>query len=275
MLSARHDRSVAGLLCVALGGVSGTLQVYASHVHAAEGDATQAHATIERPLDARSIMRAAEPYRGLPHPYRFLARIAKRSAADARSTAADTLVEIRTDGFARQLIFVLQPSRGDVLLRTGDVMWLRPRRLHRLTRIPPDLRMFNGAAISDVTSIDLLNNYEARVRSESCFGADAYVLDLSAIADEVRYPRAMYRVRCDTLRPERIEFMTGSGKCLKTIVYEEFAPVLGATVATRLIVEDHIFRDVTIVDMNEFQLLAVHELDTFSPERVLALPDVD
>jgi hypothetical protein len=264
MFSAPHDRFAARLLCIALAGMLGTVQVHAAQVHAA----------IDRPLDAQSIMRAAEAYRGLAQPYRFFARISKRSVADVRDAPDDTLVEIRSDGFARQLIFVMRPSRGDVLLRTGDVTWLRPRRLHRLTRIPPDLRMFNGAAISDVTSVDLLKSYVATVRSESCVGTDDYVLDLSAIADHVRYPRAMYRVQCDTLRPERIEFMAGSGKGLKTVAYEEFAPILGSTIATRLIVEDHIFRDITIVDMNEFQLLTVHELDAFSPERVLALPDV-
>jgi hypothetical protein len=241
-----------------------------------------AYAAVDGSLDARAIVRAADGYRGLARPYGFAAQITKRSVADggaavinpAGDAAATTAVEIRSDGFTRQLIFVMRPSRGDVLLRIGDVIWLRPRRLHRLTRIPPDLRMFNGAAISDVTSVDLQTSYEPTMRDGSCVGTEAYVLDLTAIADGVRYPRATYRVNCDTLRPERIEFMARSGKALKTTVYEEFASVLGTTVATRLSVEDHIFRDLTIVDMSEFRLLNVSELDAFSPERVLALPDV-
>jgi hypothetical protein len=237
--------------------------------------------------DAAAIVRAADAYRGLARPYRFLARIGKRgverageprdqAAAGTASPAAagDVLAEVRSDGFTRQLVFVLAPTRGDVILRSGDVTWLRPRRLHRLTRLPADLRMFNGAAISDVTSVDVLRGYDAVLRAPTCSDDGRYVLELDAGARQTRYPRALYEVECATLRPYRIQFMSRSGAVLKTVTYTRFAPVLGATIATRLAIEDRIFRDVTMVDMSAFEALAARDSEAFTPSGVLALPDV-
>jgi hypothetical protein len=228
-------------------------------------------------LAPEAIIRRADRSRGLGTPYRFLAHIYgdDATAGERRSnsrSANDTVVEIRSDGFAKQLIVVLEPSRGDVLLKAEDTIWLRPRRLHRLTRIPPDLRIFNGAATADVTTVDLLKTYAVTGHRETCPGDGEYVLDLVASHDGVRYPRACYRVTCEAV-PRRIDFMAASGKVLKTIEYADFADVLGARIATRLVIEDHIFHDVSIVAMSAFARLDPDDVALFSPDYLLAMPD--
>ena len=250
------------------------LQVIASAITLLGAVAVPSASTTAVTPTAREIVQRADRQRGLEIPYRFRARIASQateaSAAEDAEGAPSTLVEVRANGFAQQLVFVLEPIPGDVMLVTPDVLWLRPRRLHRLTRIPPDLRVFGGASISDVTSVDVLSSYRARLREET--SAD-YVVDLDAGAGHVHYPRATYRVRRDDFRPLQIDFLAASGKLLKSVRYEEFAGVLGRTIPTRLLVDDHVYRDTTTVLLSDFEPVAKAEAATFGPEYLLALPD--
>jgi hypothetical protein len=233
-------------------------------------------------LDAEALIRAAETYRGFSRPYTFVASVRRRvptggagSGPETPSSAA-TVVEVRSDGFEKQLIFVRAPRRGDVLLKIGDTMWLRPRRLHRLTRLSPELRMFSGAAISDVTAVDMQRSYRPEATAPDCRGGSAYVLELTAAAPRTRYPRARYRIGCDDHTPQRIDFLAGSGKLLKTVLYRKFGVVLGRRIATDLDVQDHVLREASVVEMSDFAFLPERTLDAYTPGYLLSLsPAVD
>jgi hypothetical protein len=231
---------------------------------------------LDRP-PADEIVQRADEHRGVPGPHEFLARIVPAKddpvAADAHGGMNAMLVRVRANGFAQQLVFVLAPTRGDVMLATPDVVWLRPRRLHRLTRIPPDLRMLGAASISDVTSVDMAGSYVASVRPALEDRSDVWTLELTAGRTGVRYPRARYQVRRDDCRPLRIEFMAASGKVLKTIAFAGFEAILGRVIPTSLIVQDLIHRDRSIVSLSEFHVLPPPEPGMFTPEYVLGLPD--
>lgn len=236
-----------------------------------------ARRAVAADLSADEIAGRAEQQRGLPSAHTFRARVAPELDDDQASGGGDsasrtTLVEVRSNGFAQQLVFVLEPNRGDVMLSTPDVVWLRPRRLHRLTRIPPDLRMFNGASVADVTSIDVRGSYAATLSGPDD-QSERYRLDLVATKDGVRYPRAAYWVRREDFRPLQIDFMAASGMVLKTIVYAEFQRVLGRTIPTTLIVRDHVYRDSSVVRMSEFQPLSPVDPAMFSPDYLLTIPD--
>ncbi|MBI3768540.1 MAG: outer membrane lipoprotein-sorting protein [Deltaproteobacteria bacterium] len=160
-----------------------------------------------------------------------------------------------------------------MMLSTPDVVWIRPRHLHRLARIPPDLRMFNSASVADVTSIDVLASYAATLLEQDDGQSEEYRLSLTAIKEGMRYPHATYRVRREDFRPVQIDFMTASGKILKTIVYAEFAGVLGRTIPTKLIVRDHVYRDSSIVRMSDFRVLSPVDPAMFTPDYLLTIPD--
>ena len=225
---------------------------------------------------ASEIVRRADQQRGVIRPHRFVARIAlvdeqTPSTDDPHQTA--TVVEVRANGLASQLVLVAAPTPGDAMLVTPDVVWLRPRRLHRLTRIPADLRMFDGASVSDVTAVDLVGSYRAIVRDDAGTDADEYVLELTAAHDGIRYPRVRYAVGRSDFRPRRIDFMAASGRRLKTILYTGFDVVLGQTAVTRLVVQDHVYRDSSIVEMSDFELLTDVDPGMFVPDYLLTLPD--
>jgi hypothetical protein len=220
------------------------------------------------------IVRQAEQQRGLPMPHAFVARI----SSESRKVSDDgdgrvTVVEVRSNGFAQQLVFVLAPNRGDVMLATPDVVWLRPRRLHRLTRIPPDLRMFSGASVADVTSIDLVSNYTAVASDTADEESGRYRVELTANRAAMRYPRAVYWVRREDCRPVQVDFMTASRKVLKTIVYAQFGSALGRIIPTELIVRDHVYRDSSVVRMSEFRLLSPVDPGMFVPDYLLTIAD--
>jgi len=224
-------------------------------------------------LEPREIVRRADRQRGIDSPYRFRARIASRAAERGNDEeAVSSVVEVRANGFAQQVVFVLEPIPGDVMLVTPDTLWLRPRRLHRLTRIPPDLRLFGGASISDVTSVDVLGSYGATLRA-TADDTDEYVVDLEATAGGTRYPRAVYRIGRDDFRPLELDFLAASGRSLKSVRYEDFAPVLSRTIPTRLIVEDHVYHDTTTIVLSDFQPVASAEAAAYGPEYLLALPE--
>jgi hypothetical protein len=224
-------------------------------------------------LEAREIVRRADRQRGIDSPYRFRARIGSRAAEGGNDEeGASTVVEVRANGFAQQIVFVLQPIAGDVMLVTPDILWLRPRRLHRLTRIPPDLRLFGGASVSDVTSVDVLGSYGATLRPIADETGD-YVVDLEAAARGTRYPRALYRIRREDFQPLELDFLAASGRPLKSVRYEDFAPVLGRTIPTRLVVEDYVYRDTTTIVLSDFRPVARSEAAAYGPEYLLALPE--
>jgi hypothetical protein len=247
---------------------------------------------------ADEILIAAERQRGLGRPHIFAASIAPQSNVEApadvdavprrdrvngtdtasagnRATAV-TRVEVRSNGFAQQLVIVLEPSRGDAMLSTPDVVWLRPRRLHRLTRIPPELRMFSAASVGDVTAIDVVATYAATLADAADAAIDAarapYRLDLTARRD-VRYPRASYTIARDDLRPLQIDFMAASGKVLKTVTYGKFAHVFDRVIPTEVVVHDHVYRDGSIVRLSDFRTLSPVDPAMFTPDYLLTLGD--
>jgi len=247
------------------------------------GCAVALGATLLAPVGAASsheVMLAADQFRGFSRPYRFVAEVMRRPAPNRRATGGSrgegaTVVEVRSDGFARQLVLVREPRRGDALLKVGDDVWLRPRQLHRLTRIPPELRVFGGAAISDVAAVDLSNIYEATTRKGSCEGGADYVLELATTTPKVRYPRARYRVDCRTYEPRQIDFMTEAGHVLKTVRYDKLEEVLGSRISTEITIHDHIFHDTSSVRMSAFAFLEENEPD-YTPGYLLSLvPELD
>jgi hypothetical protein len=181
------------------------------------------------------------------------------------------MIEVRTDGRAGQLITVLEPTRGDRILRRDGEMWLRPRNLHRLTRLPPELRLFGGAAISDVAAVDLLHDYEGRARPESCQGSADYVLDLVPRGRGGRYAKGVLVVECGRWAPRRLELMTRSGKTLKVIAYADVMPVLDGEIATRLEIEDAVTRDASTVRLFDFAYLTPGETRSLTPEYLLSM----
>ena len=228
---------------------------------------------------AHDIVQRADRLRGLATAYRFRARITSRGseraseASESAEQAPAMLVEVWANGYAQQLVLVLEPTRGDAMLVTPDVVWLRPRRLHRLTRIPPDLRLFNGASVSDVTSVDVLGSYDATLRPGTDEDESEYVVDLMANTPGMRYPRASYRIRREDFHPVSIEFMAASGKPLKSIRYENFEIILGQTLPTKLIVEDHVYQDSATVVLSDFQTLPRVDPAMFAPDYLLSLTD--
>jgi hypothetical protein len=241
------------------------------------GTFTHARATEIAIPPPAEIVRRADQQRGLGAAHAFIARIQRESSAgtlggrDDVMAAPTMLVEVWSNGFQQQLVFVLEPHRGDVMLATPDVVWIRPRRLHRLTRVPPDLRMFNGASVADVTSVDVVGTYAASL-APADDASDAYELDLVARREHVRYPRARYKVRCADFRPLEIEFMTVSGKVLKSVRYERFTMVLGRTMPTELIVSDLVYHDVTVVMLSDFRPLLDVNATMFTPDYLLSIP---
>jgi hypothetical protein len=70
-----------------------------------------------------------------------------------------------------------------------------------------------------------------------------------------------------------LDFLAASGRPLKSVRFEDFAPVLGQTIPTRLVVEDHVYRDTTTIVLSDFQPVASSEAAAYGPEYLLALPE--
>ena len=53
-----------------------------------------------------------------------------------------------------------------------------------------------------------------------------------------------------------------------------FDTVLGRTIPTKLIVQDHVYKDTSIVLLSDFQMLTNADPKMFVPDYLLALPDL-
>ena len=136
--------------------------------------------------------------------------------------------------------------------------------------------MFSAASVGDVTAIDLIGTYTATLAEPADAAIEAtrapYRLNLTARRD-VRYPRASYTIAHDDFRPLQIDFMTASGKALKTVMYGAFARVFDRVIPTEVVVRDRVYHDASIVRLSDFRPLSPVDPVMFTPDYLLTLGD--
>ena len=136
------------------------------------------------------------------------------------------------------LVRILYPPRevGKDLLLIGENMWQYIPNVERSVRIAGSQRFMGGDFNnSDLLKVSLVHDYKARLIGQvEVEGIACYFLQLKASKVDTTYDQVNYWVRTDGCIPFREEYVTLSGKKMKSLTYSDIGKLGNRTRPTKL-----------------------------------------
>lgn len=169
-------------------------------------------------VDAKKILAAADAARGKGTGKAWTVTIV---AVDGDSTDKKVL-EVKAQDRNCLAKFV-EPAneKGQMLLMKEQNMWYIKPGLSRPISISPRQRLMGGASNADIASTDYEEDYDAVVSGEEDVnGKTCYIMDLKGKTTKVSYDKIKYWVSKDNNLGLKAEFMSVSGKILKTATFD-------------------------------------------------------
>lgn len=118
---------------------------------------------------------------------------------------------------------VLEPanSKGSRMLQVDRNMWMTKPGLRKPVAISPRQRLTGQAALGDIAATNYAQDYDARyLRMEKLGDEPCHVLDLVAKSRQTTYDRIIYWVSTRTGLAVKADFLSLSGKRLKSANFE-------------------------------------------------------
>lgn len=171
-------------------------------------------------IDAATIVRRSDRIR---NPYETYAVHVDLTSHGKRRGSRQASLAVWVRGLERSLVRYTAPTRdvGKVVLMVGDNMWLYMPTIRKPIRISPQQRLLGQVSYGDIArtnfSVDYIPQSLTREKLEE---RDAYRIELQARNPGVTYGRVVYWIWQTTLAPARAEFLTFSGRLMKTAFYE-------------------------------------------------------
>ncbi|MBY0470710.1 outer membrane lipoprotein-sorting protein [bacterium] len=167
----------------------------------------------------------------------FLMTVDVSSGGDSTSA-----FEVFVQGNNKTLVKTLEPprDRGRNLLMLDEEMWAFVPNLKRSVRVSLSQKLTGQTANGDISRMRWKGDYEAVLESET---PQQWILLLSAKKKGLTYDKVRAWVEKKSYRPLKAEFLTSSGKALKTAVYEEYKTMAGAIRPTQIRIQDAIRAD--------------------------------
>lgn len=134
------------------------------------------------------------------------------------------------------VVEVLEPanSKGSRMLQVDRNMWMTKPGLRKPVAISPRQRLTGQAALGDIAATNYAQDYEPRhLRQEKVGDEMCHVLDLVAKNRQTTYDRIIYWVSTRTGLAVRADFLSLSGKRLKSADFEHgnHVRIKGVTIA--------------------------------------------
>jgi len=137
-------------------------------------------------------------------------------------------------------------NKGMKLLYVREDMWIHLPDTRRPLRITPMQRLMGEASNGDIARFSLTEDYTAEDQGPVVEeGTDCRRIVLTAARENAPYARIVLFVRAADFRSVKAEFYLPSGKRFKTARFEEYKPLEGRMVLTRMTIEDDLQRDRT------------------------------
>ncbi|MDR3158328.1 MAG: outer membrane lipoprotein-sorting protein [Zoogloeaceae bacterium] len=140
---------------------------------------------------------------------------------------------------------ILEPAnnKGGKMLQIDRNMWMTKPNLKKPVAISPRMRLTGQAAIGDIAATNYTQDYTARlVREEACGDEACHVLELTANTKRSTYDRVTYWISKSRGLAVQAEFLTPSGKLLKSarFEYDNSITIKGKKIAfmSRMIITD-------------------------------------
>lgn len=173
-------------------------------------------------------------------------------------------------GFARtmesggqfaSLLRYVQPARdsGKLMLKSGTDMWFFDPATKASIRVSPQQRLMGQAANGDVVTVNFARDYNVMSASEEGITdgerkpRKAQKLVLAAANDGASYGSIELWLDAESHSPIKAQFLSDSGRLLKTAFYRRFQRQLGAERPTETVIIDGLRpTSVTIVRFSDY-----------------------
>ena len=198
--------------------------------------------------DPQAILAASDAVRNPAKPFGVVVTLTEYRSR--KQTEANTLqVYSKADassGQYRSLIRFVDPPRdaNKLLLKNGNDLWFFDPSSKASIRLSPQQRLLGQAANGDVVTVNLAQDYKAELVGEEevadgeRVNRHAYKLALSEANPDVTYNRIELWVETASSRPIKALFYADRGRLLKTAYYRKFAPQLGVSRPTEIVIID-------------------------------------
>lgn len=139
-------------------------------------------------------------------------------------------------------IKVLAPKHnvGRNMLMIGENMWVYVPNVRRSVRISLNQKLTGEAANGDISRMRWAGDYKLNIEEK---GKKEWKLNLEALKEGLTYSKIRVWVDAKDKRPLRADFLTLSGKTIKTAHYEDYKDLLGKQRPTKIHIVDHLKKD--------------------------------
>lgn len=143
-------------------------------------------------------------------------------------------------GAEKSLVIAKDYKTKDLkLLYVEENMWVHLPHTYRPLRITPVQRLMGEASNGDVARVNLSGDYEVeRLGTVNLDGVLCLKLKLTAKKKSATYHRIILYVREKDYRSVRAEFFLLSGKHFKTAHYDEYRPIAGKMILSKMTIFD-------------------------------------
>jgi hypothetical protein len=157
---------------------------------------------------------------------------------------------VRVREMVKSLVIYKAPEEdaGKTLLMVGDNLWIHIPGSRQPIRISPRQRLLGPVSGADVARVVFRRDYRVTAtKSSQGPSGPELALTLEATTDGAAYQKIELTLDAATYRPREGDFFALSGKRLKTIRYDDYIPMAGASRPSRLTIVDHLVTGRTTV----------------------------
>lgn len=203
-------------------------------------------ALISTPIFAKDLLEEIDSFRNPSSSYSMKVRIKSSTETE------DSLFNVFLKGNDKTLIKVEAPKKmlKRNMLMIGENMWVYVPNLKRSVRISLNQKLTGEAANGDISRMRWAGDYSYKVTKKD---SKEWLLDLEALKSGLTYARIKVTVDAKDKRPLRAEFLTLSGKTIKTATYENYKMLLGKIRPQKIHIVDNLkkdnYSDILIEDM--------------------------
>ena len=227
-------RRILAALLLGLAGRAGAQDEAA----AAAGKAQATPVDDEAHARARAIVQRADEIRFPRDSFTVEVRVSSTIRGEPQEPRRYRLM---SRGSEDTIIQTLEPAvdRGQNMLMRGRELWMFMPSVSQPVRLSLSQRLSGQVANGDLARTQFATDYEPTlIGSEQIDGKAHHVLELIATDRSMTYPKIRYWVRAADNHPHKAEFMSASGRLMKTCRFENFQTLGGRVRPTRLVMTD-------------------------------------
>lgn len=171
-------------------------------------------------IDPTEILQKVDDVRNPAESYFMSVRIKSSTEKE------DSTFQVSLKGNDKTLVKVLAPKKilGRNMLMLNENMWVYVPNLKRSVRVSLSQKLIGEAANGDISRMRWAGDYDAKIEKED---KKEYVLFLEQKKKGLTYSKIRARVEKNTFHPLKAEFLTMSGKVVKTAEYKNYKEYAG------------------------------------------------